>query len=139
MQLIYKDGEIDLINKLWNECRQSFDIQPYDIIEDCELDLDDFLGSGTFGSVKRGIWNSSSGPIPVAVKVIQENTQMFDLSDLRGEVCKFVRVLWFFLIFLFSLLLCLCLIILILLKCMVVVILFMIDNYNLLFGLLLWI
>lgn len=84
--MIYKDGEIDLVNKLWNECKHSFDIQPYNIIDEDELELENILGSGTFGCVKNGIWNSASGPLSVAVKIIQENTLMFDLSDLRGEV-----------------------------------------------------
>lgn len=73
------------INSLWKKCKDTFDIQPYQTIDIKDLLLEDELGSGTFGSVKKGIWNSMTGKKPVAVKLIKEN-QAFDLSDLRGEV-----------------------------------------------------
>lgn len=97
LQKIYKSnsGSFDIINRLWKTCKESFEIQPYNIIDIKELTLSKIeLGHGTFGSVQTGIWNSPNGKIPVAVKIIQENSQMFDLSDLRGEVC-------FFFVFLF--------------------------------------
>lgn len=82
-----------LINNLWKRCKETFDIQPYRIIDIKDLYLEEELGSGTFGCVKKGIWNSFRGKIPVAVKIIQENSQMFDMSDLRGEVCIFLFII----------------------------------------------
>lgn len=90
LQKIYKSqsGSFNIINRLWKACKNSFDIQPYHVIDIKDLTLNRVeLGSGTFGCVQTGIWNSPNGKIPVAVKTIQENTQAFDLSDLRGEVC----------------------------------------------------
>ena len=86
LRRLYKTGYSNLINRLWKTCKESFSIQPFNIIDIKELTMGTDIGSGTFGSVKRAYWNSSNGSIPVAVKVIQENNQAFDLSDLRGEV-----------------------------------------------------
>ena len=48
------------------------------------------LGRGTFGCVKQGSWVSKGGSMPVAIKVIQDNSEAFDLSDLRGEVISLI-------------------------------------------------
>ena len=89
LQRIYKSASFDIINRLWKKCKSSFDIQPYNIINIRELSINKTkLGSGTFGSVQTGTWHSPTGDIPVAVKIIQENSEMFDLSDLRGEVSE---------------------------------------------------
>jgi len=88
---MYKAGHSNIINRLWKECKKSFKIQPYNIIDISELSIREDIGRGSFGGVKKAIWNSPDGPIPVALKVIQENSQLFDLSDLRGEV-RFVNI-----------------------------------------------
>lgn len=86
LRKIYAYGHTDIINNLWKECKNSFEIQPYNIIDVRELSLKKELGSGTFGCVKSGLWKNNGKMLPVAVKVIQDNSQAFDLSDLRGEV-----------------------------------------------------
>ena len=86
LRAIYKMGEVGLINRMWKACKSSFDIQPYNTIDIASLSLTAELGSGTFGTVREGTWQQPDGTSrKVAVKFIQENTQMFDLSDLRGE------------------------------------------------------
>ena len=90
---IYSHGDVDIINRLWKECKNSFEVQPYSIIDIESLSLEDNeLGRGTFGCVKKGTYQKISGEtIPVAVKIIQENNLVFDLCDLRSEVnlCPF--------------------------------------------------
>src|SRR3990167_8641443 len=85
---IYSSGDSEFINRLWKECKNSFEVQPYNIIKIENLLLEDNeLGRGTFGCVKKGMYVMPSGEsIPVAVKIIQENNLVFDLCDLRSEV-----------------------------------------------------
>ena len=87
---IYSSGDVGIINRLWKECKSSFEIQPYNIIPIQSLTLNDDnneLGRGTFGCVKKGIYKKPNGDdMAVAVKIIPENSLIFDLSDLRSEV-----------------------------------------------------
>ena len=88
---MYALGDVEIINKLWKQCKSSFEIQPYNVIPIESLSLEENeLGRGTFGCVKKGTWINAAGEkITVAVKIIQENTLVFDLGDLRSEVPYF--------------------------------------------------
>ena len=112
---MYALGDVEIINKLWKQCKSSFEIQPYNVIPIESLSLEENeLGRGTFGCVKKGTWINAAGEkITVAVKIIQENTLVFDLGDLRSEVPYFyffpnlhhfiiLLLYYYYFIFLFS-------------------------------------
>lgn len=79
-------GDAAAVNELWNTCKSSWDLQPYRNIAFSELELGDKLGSGSFGTVMKGVWNRGlADKLTVAVKLIPETFQ-FDILDLRSEV-----------------------------------------------------
>lgn len=81
--------DFTLVNLLWKRCKSTFEIQPYNEIPREDLQLGEEIGSGSFGKVYKGYWQpkriSNQTAVPVAVKIIPENSQLFDLDDLRGE------------------------------------------------------
>lgn len=83
--------DFTLVNLLWKRCKSTFEIQPYNEIPREDLQLGEEIGSGSFGKVYKGYWQpkriSNQTAVQVAVKIIPENSQLFDLDDLRGEAC----------------------------------------------------
>ena len=51
----------------------------------CHLRVSECIGSGQFGSVERGVWNSPDGPKEVAIKSLKENSTEEDKVKLFQE------------------------------------------------------
>lgn len=59
------------------------------LLEQNAIKMSSVLGSGQFGTVNQGIWETAKGPIPVAVKILNPNKK--DSVDNKKFKIKFLR------------------------------------------------